>query len=271
MILLYCVLVITRATTGSRRTAFYIALTIACVWAGASGFHELRGGFYDSVALCLLVMAMSISSPVLVGICAFAAAWTDERALIALPLIFLFVLTRATMPVTFRAVLTGRPAAIPAAAAAYCASRMYWTIARSLLVSTGGVTPILMTVRPQTHPITIFTSLGGGWLMVVFGLIVLVTRKHYRFATAFCGALLIVIAAALCVADRTRSLAYCLPAVFVGMSVLGQSESGENVEVISLLCCLISLIVPLYYFQEPFFSVAFPLPVEGLRLAARHL
>ncbi|HEY1757872.1 MAG TPA: hypothetical protein VGG72_21055 [Bryobacteraceae bacterium] len=65
MILLYCVLVITRATTGSRRTAFYIALTIACVWAGASGFHELRGGFYDSVALCLLVMAMSISSPVL--------------------------------------------------------------------------------------------------------------------------------------------------------------------------------------------------------------
>jgi hypothetical protein len=55
------------------------------------------------------------------------------------------------------------------------------------------------------------------------------------------------------------------------MSILSESEPGERVEAISMLCCVISLIVPLFYFQEPFFTMSFPLPVEGLRWAARYL
>jgi hypothetical protein len=265
ILLLHGVLTVAYRTTGSRRTALYMCLATACVWAGMAGFHELRGGFYDSVALCLLILSLNASSPTLVGIYAFAAAWTDERALVTLPMILVFSIVASTSRVTVRRVLLGKGTAILLAMVAYCASRMYLTTTRSLLVSSGGVGTALLTAFPFSDPLAILTALGGSWLMVVLGLVVLLVKKRYWMAAAFCGALVPIIGAALCVADRTRSLAYCLPAVFVGMSIISRSEPEGNVEGLAVLCCLISFIVPTYYFEAKLYWISSPLPVQGLR------
>jgi hypothetical protein len=264
-LLLQGVLMLTYKTTGSRRTAFYMCLATAFIWAGMAGFRELRGGFYDSVALCILILALNTSSPTLAGIAAFAAAWTDERALITLPMIFLFAMIAPTTRAAVHHALAGKGTAIILAVAAYGASRMYLTHTRSLHVNAGGVGTALLTAFPFSDPLAIFTSLAGSWLLVVFGLIVLLATKRYWVSAAFCGALALIMGVALCVADRTRSLAYCLPAVFVGLSILSQSETSENVEGLALLCCLISFIVPTYYFEAKLYWFWFPLPVQVLQ------
>ena len=81
--LLYMVLAMSEKITGSRKAAFSICQAIACVWPGETSFHELYGGVYDGVALCLVLLAMSTESTPIAGTSVFLAAWTDERALIA--------------------------------------------------------------------------------------------------------------------------------------------------------------------------------------------
>ena len=82
-LLLYLLLGAAYDACDSRRVAALIGLSAVSVWPGLTAFHELRGGYYDAVALCLVVAAFATPSRILTGIFVFLAAWTDERALIA--------------------------------------------------------------------------------------------------------------------------------------------------------------------------------------------
>lgn len=98
--LLYLVLVLSEKIAGSRQAAFFVCLSIACVWPGETSFHELYGGVYDGVALCLVLLALSSKSVLLAGASLFLAAWTDERALIAAAFLLLCGRNRAIAAVT---------------------------------------------------------------------------------------------------------------------------------------------------------------------------
>jgi hypothetical protein len=98
-------------------------------------------------------------------------------------------------------------------------------------------------------PLAIWTGLGGAWLLVALALLSLVIQKHYLIAAGLCGALAVVAGGAFVVIDTTRSMAYCLPAVFVALSILGRSEPAARVERLTALSSAISLVVPTYYLE----------------------
>ena len=79
---LYLTLDLSFRITQNRIAAAAVCLGVACVWPGVLAFHQLLGGFYDAVALCLVLAAMWAPAP-LAAIGLLAAAWTDERALLA--------------------------------------------------------------------------------------------------------------------------------------------------------------------------------------------
>jgi hypothetical protein len=108
LLLLYFVLAISAAEGGSPFAAVMICLATACAWPGRTAFHELRGGYYDAFALCLVLAAYASRSPILSGGLLFLGAWTDERALIA---------------ASFLA-LSGRIWPLAGAAAAYAVTRI---------------------------------------------------------------------------------------------------------------------------------------------------
>jgi hypothetical protein len=59
IVLLYAVLHLAHeAGQGSRRVALFMCLSLASVWPGVMAFHELRGGYYDALALCLLMLGL---------------------------------------------------------------------------------------------------------------------------------------------------------------------------------------------------------------------
>jgi hypothetical protein len=236
-----------------------------------SGFQDLRGGIYDSLALCLLLLALGTTSPVLAGIYSFTAAWTDERALIALPTVILFATITSSQQGIVRRVFRGIPVAIVIGAMAYAASRVYLTVAHSLLVVTGGVGTQVLTAFSNSDPMAIFTALSGCWLVIALSLMVLLAEKRYGLVMAFCASLGLTVVTALSVADRTRSLAYCLPSIFVGMKVLRESETSDYVECLTMICCLISVIVPLYYFQAWYYWIPWPLPFDVFVWAVHHI
>jgi hypothetical protein len=246
VLLLYLVLKVVFTLTGSKRAALFVCLAIACAWPGEAAFHELRGGYYDALALCLLVAACATSSSLLTAALFFLAAWTDERALIASSFVFL---------------LRGKRAAVIAAAAAHLGIRAYLMATHSEL-DVGGVGVAVLEQQLNVIPLAIWSGLSGAWILVAFGVSALFREKHYLAAGGFCGALAVMILASLFVADTTRSMAYCLPAVFVALTAL----NPKRVDKLSAIAAAISLLVPSYYLEgSAGFFWLYPLPVQIAR------
>jgi hypothetical protein len=247
VVLLYLVLQVAFTFSASKRVALFVCLATACTWPGAAAFHELRGGYYDALALCLLVAACATSSSLLAAVFLFLAAWADERALIAS--FFVFLLYACTDTGRARRFLVGKPAAVVVAAAAYLGTRAYLTSTHSYLHAASGIGLSILSEQINVIPLAIWTGLGGSWILVCLGLLALFVQKRYLAAAAFSAALLGVMVASLAVADVTRSMAYCLPAVFVGLAALSSSEGIKQIEQLAAIGAAISALVPTYYLE----------------------
>jgi len=246
-VLLYLVLKVAFTLSASKRVALFVCLSTACTWPGEAAFHELRGGYYDALALCLVLGACATSSSIVTAALLFLAAWTDERALVASA--FVFLLYAYNNAGGFRRFLVGKPAAAVVAAAAYLGIRAYLTAAHSYVLTAGGVGFSVFSQQVNVIPLGIWTGLGGSWILVFLGWLTLFLQKRYLLAAAFCAALVGAIAASLAVIDVTRGMAYCLPAVFVALAALSSREGGRQIEKLAAISAVISLLVPTYYLE----------------------
>jgi hypothetical protein len=264
IILLYLVLNVTFTLSASKRVALFVGLSTACTWPGEAAFHELRGGYYDALALCLLVAACATSSSLLAAVFLFLAAWTDERALIASS--FVFLLYAFNNSAGLRRFLVGKPAAVVLAIAGYLGTRAYLAATHSYLHAASGIGLSILSQQANVIPLAIWTGLGGSWILVFVGLLALFVQKRYFAGAAFCVALAGVVVASLAVADVTRSMAYCLPAVFVAMAALNGSEGKKRIEQLAGIGAVVSLLVPTYYLEgNAGLWWLYPLPIQIVR------
>jgi hypothetical protein len=263
VVLLYLVLKVAFTLSASKRIALFVCLSTACTWPGESAFHELRGGYYDALALCLLLAAFATSSSLLTATFLFLAAWTDERALIASSFVFLLY---AYKDAGIRRFLADKPAAVVVALAAYLGTRAYLTSTHSYLHAASGIGLSILSQQINVIPLAIWTGLGGSWILVCLGLLALFLRKRYLAAAGFSAALVGMIVASLAVADVTRSMAYCLPAVFLALAALSSSEGVKQIEKLAAICGVISVLVPTYYLEgNAGLWWLYPLPVQIAR------
>jgi hypothetical protein len=259
IVLLYVSLALLDKITTSKESALFIGLAIACAWAGQTGFHELRGGFYDAVALCLLLLAMASDSPMIAGVCAFLAAWTDERALIAGAFVILL-----SIAVHERA----KTIAVLIAWCCYAVVRLWMTAHYSLAVATGNVGFDVLAQQIRLIPLGVWSGLGGCWIIVCCGIAAAARQHRYTMTAAFCALLAATIASALMVLDVTRSMAYCLPAVFVATYLL---KDAPWLKRLALWSGIVSFFVPTWYVQgNAMLWYIYPLPLQVVRWFSSH-
>jgi len=263
-VLWYLVLKIAFALSASKRVALFLCLTTACTWPGTAAFHELRGGYYDALALCLLLAATATSSSLLATLFLFLAAWTDERALIASSFVLLLYIFGNTGGI--RRFTVGKPAAVVVAAAEYLGIRAYLTAAHPYAFSVSGVGISVLRQQTNVIPLAIWSGLGGSWILVIFGLFTLFRQKRYLAATGFGAVLLAMIGVSLAAVDVTRGMAYCLPAVFVALAALGSSETAKQLERLAAICAVVSFLVPTFYVEgSSGLWWLYPLPMQIAR------
>jgi hypothetical protein len=251
------VLTLAEGITGSRTVALYLTLATACTWPGLLAFHQLLGGFYDAVALWLLVLAMAARRPAIAAAALFAAAWTDERALVAAPILLLFAVARSERP---------RSIAVLAGAAAYLGSRVWLAHAWGLRTTLAGTGIASFLQNVHIAPLGVWSGLGGGWILIAGALAILAARRRYLEFAALLFGVGLVTAAALVVEDLTRSMAYALPAVFVALHVLAGNESRRTVERIVRAAALVCVLLPTWFVQSSDVTWILPLPLQLIRL-----
>jgi hypothetical protein len=257
VLLLLCVLNLAEMVTGSRTVALSVTLATACTWPGLLAFHQLLGGFYDPVALWLLLLAMAARRPAIAAATLFAAAWTDERALVAMPLLCLFAVARSERP---------RCLAVLAGSLTYVATRIWLAHVWALPTSLGGTGVAVLLHNLHIVPLGVWAGLGGSWILVACALTILAARRRYLEFAALLLGIGLVTASALVVEDLTRSMAYALPAVLVALNVLVRYETPHTVERIAQAAALVCVLMPTWFVQSGDASWMLPLPVQLLRL-----
>jgi hypothetical protein len=219
LLLLVCLLLAAERACGDRLTALGVALAVAGAYPGTSVWLD-HWGWFDNCAQALMLAALVARRPFWAGAAVWAAAFTDERVLITVPLLALYVLWTGGR----RALVWAPVLAIPA----YLATRLAMAFAFRMHGATMGIAEagiILPNLRQAA--VGPWSALEGGWLLVAGAGVVALRGRHGGRALALAAAALVPVAAAFAVTDYTRSASYAFPAVLVA-AALWAAEAGPG-------------------------------------------
>lgn len=255
-------------------SATYLTAGMTFLYFGRTAFVDVQHLWFDAFAYFFLVLAMYARSSWSIFLFATAAAWTDERAFMALGIVHFFhqLAQKNSGPVRMLDLL--RPGKngmfVLLSIAVYLALRGYLTHFHGMSISTYAAEPKYLRITLPYIPIATWTFLEGSWLLYVVAVFSAFRRREHFLLLAF----LLVIAAAMLisgsVADLTRSGSYVVPIIFVLIMYLRHMLPAPPLRRLILVAAAISLLFPSTFVCTDwpmYWWFRWPLPVEG----ARHL
>ena len=242
-------------------------IAMATAMPGMLWNDDLRG-LFDGTALMFMILAMLFRNPLAIAACLFLGEFTDERAIIAAPLIFGFHLMNdgREFPTDWRTLLRGnwRSAAVIAAVLACLAARE--ALYLKLGLATGRSASDLWYIEHNINEwgVGVWSGLEGGWLVVAAGLLVLLLRRAYLLFAGLALSVLVIAVAAISVFDISRSAVYALPAFVAATGIVTASE--KNARPLFFWAMLASVLWPTYYVTGTFkLHWVLPMPLSLVR------
>ena len=249
--------------TGDRVVATLVTLALASTWIGACGFCELRGNF-DAVALALLMAAAYFRHPLLVLLFGVAAAWTDERCVLALVLVAIFHVV-LDGPVSVRR-LWRSPQVITIAGAivVYLATRVAVSVSYDL---SQPHTRLYTTDQLNNVPAGLWVAFEGLWLLIAAGWFVTIKQRHWLLLATTLLPFAAICFLAISVVDITRGFLFASPALLLAFAELRHVDRAW-LRKAALWAAGVTLLWPVSYVggkSTVFWQ--FPLPIQLLRFA----
>jgi hypothetical protein len=267
VLLLWVVARIVLKITDDLVASLFVTCGVASTWAGTTSFTELQG-IFDGEALLFLSCAVLFEAPWFAGLFVFLGAWTDERALIASALVYLYhVYRRQRQGSNWLASYCGAtPVAVVGAWVAYFVLRFTMARCCQITPTAGAVSLRFVILNASNLPIGSWTALEGGWLLAFAAMVILARKRRIAFLVLYILAISIVLVVSMSVIDITRSMAYALPAIFIAIEVLREVESGPDLRVLCAVSSAVSILWPNYYcYNRDNSSWLVPLPVRILQ------
>jgi len=207
------------AALGDSTGSALFVLGLAPTFFGAWFFNDFMVG--DGVAYFLMLLSVACRLPALAAFSFLAAAFCDERCVLAAPLLILYLAVRYRQPGQ-RSQRNRLCAAIVAGALAWAILR--WWLGQTFHLSMG--TTGLMSREILHYHLT--SSLPGpflevfkaSWTLPVLALLVLVAYRSWGLMAALLSAFALAIAPAFMVWDFSRSVAYTFVVLLISLYFL---------------------------------------------------
>lgn len=233
--------------------ATFIVVGMAFIYFGRAAFVDVISIWFDAWAFFFLVLTLYCQKTYLIFIFASFAAWTDERALIALPIGVLFHqianLNQSYSFKTFVKINTKSFSVIVAIIGylfvRYLLGKLYNM--HTPISSEAGVSFSEIKRNIDFIPLGIWTFLEGFWIIIIVGIVSTFIQKDYFLLSSLVIQLLISTVVACCVYDITRSGAYVFPIVFVVLVYLRQKIDVIALKRLVFQAAYISFLFPAYY------------------------
>jgi len=253
--------------------ACLLTMATAFVFIGNVLCSDYRGVF-DVFAFLFLVAGMLAGPSILVFLFLLLAYFTDERALIASSLVYLFfvfVNPRDLIELKLKHLffLNKQLVAVLASWVFYFGIRSYLSHAFGLRTNSTGLTDYLaLTQGRQINlaPFAVWTGLEGFWILVILALFVLAYARKYSYAFLYIMGMNVVIFVSVWVFDMSRSMAYLLPAIFASLVVLQKTQTERMLRYIALSVLLVCLFPTYYAGGTSDISVFYPMPIQVVRM-----
>ncbi len=250
--------------------ATWLTAGLAFLYFGRAGLHDLEHLWFDGLAFFFLIAAMHARRPIAIFLWCTLAAWTDERAFMALGNVLLFHQLEGVPDRSIR-LLRPKPNGVAAliAIGAYLVLRIILAGRYDLPTSTYGAEPAYLERTLIYLPIGAWTFLEGFWIILIAVVGLAFRSRHYFLAFFLAIASLCAIMIAGSVSDITRSGSYLVPIVFVCLLMLKEHLAEIPIRRLLLVAGVTSLLFPAVIVC-PDWEIARwsrpPLPVQVLRV-----
>ncbi|MBS1779071.1 MAG: hypothetical protein JST70_07075 [Bacteroidetes bacterium] len=262
----YLVLHLSYKITNDRVIAVIAGLCCCFIYFGKCSFIELRGGMFDGVAMCFLLLSLITNNNTLRTLLVFLSAWTDERGLIASSLIWVYIVYQHRDESFGKKILNVGTIGLYIAWLAYAVIRYILTHQYGLKTDTGGTGPSVLLNQINNIPIGVWSGLEGLWLLPLYAFVLLYRSKKYFELLMFTGSCVLIIIVGVSVLDITRSEMYALPSVFISLMIMRDYSNRQTLERILFYALALCFAYPAYYTGgKSSIWWTYPLPLQLLR------
>ncbi len=251
-----------------------LSSSMAFVFTGNVLCSDYRG-FFDVFAYTFMIVAMLSRLPLVIFASALLAFFTDERALIASSLIYLFFVIERDYSAQ-RAIsikdflnLNSRMWALAISWIAYFSIRFALGYFVGLRTNVEGMMDFFLNHslgNINSAPFGIWSGLEGFWVIVGVSHLCLVLQRRWSLLFIYSAVVLVVVLAALWTFDITRSMAYLTPAIFISCYVLYRSETPRVIRYVVLVSFILCLFPTYYAGGANTIMWLYPLPLQILRM-----
>jgi hypothetical protein len=222
-LLLACLLLAAERACGDPVAALCAALAVAGTYVGTSVWMD-DWGWFDNCAQALMALALVLRRPFWACAAVVAAAFTDERALIAVPLIALFHAWTGGR----RGLVWAPVAAIPC----YLLGLLLVGAAFRIATASAGIgTADMIFPNLRVSMLGAWSSLEGGWLLVAIACLAAAGAANRRAAAFLAFAAAAPVAASVLVIDFSRSASYAFPATLAALALWASQVAGHGIAV----------------------------------------
>ena len=259
---------------GDRVAAALLTLGLSRTYFGYTFSYDLFGYFDGFGYAALLFMVGARRWAVVFGLC-LAAAFVDERVLVASPLLVFWYGARQydwQWPGGLRWLVTRPATAVYAAWVTYGVVRLGLAWHYQLAIKGGlvGISALGFSAWRELVAAGLAESLKSYWLLVVLAVALLLYQQRYLvlgvllvcYAPIFLGAFL--------VTDITRSLAFGMPVVFICLDFLGRFTTPTERRYLAATTVFFALLMP-SYFTTGWLQYAGPVWMVALRAFTKTL
>jgi len=226
----------------------FIAAGIIFLYFGRASFYDFFCCWFDGFAYFFIIMAFFCRNSIGIFLFSTLAAWTDERAFIALSIVFLFhqIINISKSPIKLKHLiaLNNKSIAVIFAMAFYLIIRLFLQINYGMHTPTGGVGLAMLKVTLPVLTIGIWTFLEGFWLLLIVTCFFIIKNKEYVFFVVVLIILSVFFVVSGCVTDITRSGSYLVPFIFVLIIYLNKKIQLYELRRLFLICFIITFLFP---------------------------
>jgi hypothetical protein len=255
---------------GDRVVALASVFGVSAIFAGKAAFLQL-GGMGDAFAYAFFTIAAAWRNGPVIAASIFAACFTDERAILAAPLLAVYWAFRDKPAPVW---LNRQSVLVVLAIAAALLVRLYLRHAYGLYVPIGAGRDAGLDVLPRTLLYAQYLLphvLAGLWLWPLVSGMLLVRHRQRLALAVLAGAVIVLAGVSFMVLDVDRSLSYLLPIVYVAMAIVAAYRLPlADVRTVAILGALVSLTFPVnnLFSGDSRYSAGNLLPVELVRFYA---
>jgi len=225
-------------------SASMLTMASAFVYFGRAAFFDVNHTWFDGFAYFFLLLSLYFRQGILVFLLSFLAAWTDERALISLLLVFVFHLLDSGVKFLGRGYRIPPALSVMAAGFFYLLMRYYLGIKWGMQTPTTGANLLMLKRTVFALPFGIWTFLEGFWFYLIAALYFTIKNRNWLTLAGIGIPLFCLILVSGFVADATRSGSYLFPIVFCCILILRQQLSTSELQKTAVAVLLVSFFFP---------------------------